>query len=268
MLLSIEPASVRQAAVLQIHVNVPDPVHVGFSGQVGVHAADAEVLRVNLHFTVQGGGSDQFLGVEAEDVGFSSFHLQAVHQEVIVIDVGTFRRRIGNDQVENADVVLVEIGLQEVGARELAQGVVVFQAGDAAGAHDFAVEGRVLGVIYVRQVLRNEGRNEGAAGNGRCVGIFADKADALVQGADAHDFLQVLDVEFNLGIQAGIPVRGVVRIVHFPAAVQLAEDALDVAVVRLHQSGVELLGVLPEAEVYFLEGPLADGDGQAFIADE
>ena len=83
-LFPVEPASVRETAVLDFKVDMPNPVHVGLSGKVGMYAADAEILRVNLHLAVQGGGGDQFLGMEAKDVGFASLYVQAVHQEIVV----------------------------------------------------------------------------------------------------------------------------------------------------------------------------------------
>ena len=123
-------------------------------------------------------------------------------------------------------------------------------------------------MVYIGNVLRNKGRDEGAAGDGGSVGIFLHKADIPVQGLDAHEFFQVLDIELNLGIQTGVPVRRIVGVVDGEAAVQLAKDALDVTVVRLDQGGIELLGVLLEAEIDFLERARAHGKGQAFIADE
>ena len=123
-------------------------------------------------------------------------------------------------------------------------------------------------MVNVRKVLRDEGRDVGASGDGGSVGVIPDEADAPVEGADAQELFQVLDIEFNLGIQAGVPVRGVVRVVDGQAAVQFAQDALDVAVVRLYQGGIQLRVVLFQAEVNLLEGALAYGNGQAFIADE
>ena len=92
--------------------------------------------------------------MEAQDVGFSAFYLQAVHQEIVVVDIGRCCSRIGNDQIENADVTLVKIGLKQIGTGELPDGVVVFQAGDTACPHHLPPEGRVLGMVYVRNILR------------------------------------------------------------------------------------------------------------------
>ena len=86
--LPVEPASVFRPPVFHVYVDVADPVDVGRRGQLHMGGTDAEVLGVNLHFPVENGGGDQALGVEAEDVSLASFHLQAVHQEVIVEDMG------------------------------------------------------------------------------------------------------------------------------------------------------------------------------------
>ena len=59
VLFSVEPAAVGQSPVLDIHVDVADPVHVGGLGQLGVHRTDAEVFCINLHLAVQHGRSDQ-----------------------------------------------------------------------------------------------------------------------------------------------------------------------------------------------------------------
>ena len=123
-------------------------------------------------------------------------------------------------------------------------------------------------MIYVGEVLRDKGWNIGTARDGGSVRIFPYKADVPVQGAEAHEFFQVLDIELDFGIQAGVPVRCVVRVVDGQAVIQFTEDALDVSVVRLYQRCIQLFGVLMQAEVDFLEGTLAYGIRKAFIADE
>ena len=46
---------------------------------------DGEIFRIDMHLSVQDGGGDERLGMEAEGIGLPSFHLEAVH-EIIVIE--------------------------------------------------------------------------------------------------------------------------------------------------------------------------------------
>ena len=50
-----EPVSVFRPAVFDVHVDVPDPVHVGLGGKGGVDGLDGELLRIDLHLPVQDG---------------------------------------------------------------------------------------------------------------------------------------------------------------------------------------------------------------------
>ena len=109
-------------------------------------AADAKVLGVYEHFTVHSGGGDQLLGMEAQDVCFAAFHLQTVHQEVVVEYLGRCRYGVGNFQAEHGQGVLIEIGVEDVGAGELAQGVFLVKTGDPVGQYLLPVCLAVLGV--------------------------------------------------------------------------------------------------------------------------
>ena len=233
-----------------------------------MHRADTKVFRINLHFSVKYGGSDQSLGVEAQRIGLPALYLEAVHQVIIVENVGRRGRRAGNVQVENADVILVEIGLQEVAAGELAQDVVLFEAGNAVGSHHFPLEGGVRGMVHVRQGLRDHHGDEGLAGDGRCIGIVFHKAQIAFHKAPVQDVLHIGGIHLQLGVESGLPGFRVVRIIFLPGLVNLPEDGLDIPVVRLHYGCVQEIRVCLEPEVEFIERAGCYGDGKAFVAND
>ena len=107
----------------------------------------------------QDGGGHERLGVEAEGVGLAAFHLEAVHEVIVVESVSECACGGWNVQVENRDLTAVEVGFQQIGARELTEDVVLLQAGDPARLDDFLVHVGVQGMVLPRNRLGNHDGN-------------------------------------------------------------------------------------------------------------
>ena len=206
--------------------------------------------------------------METQHIGFAAFHLQGIYQEEIVEDLGACGYRVRDVQVEELYAGFEEVGPQKMGSRVLSQYVFQLEAGHVAVTHHLPLEGRILAMVHVGDILGDEGGNEGLSGNGRCVRIFFHEAYVAVYETDIHQAVHLGGVQFNLTVQAAAPVGGVVRVVYGEVLADFPENGADVAVIRLYIGGVQLSGVWPEGKINLRERALLDFHGKAFVADD
>ena len=111
--------------------------------------ADAEILRINVQFPVEGRRGNAPLGMEAQAVALAPVQIQAVDQVIIVerMPVGGSRRR--HVEVEQGDGALVEIGFEQVRPRILAHEVIRINARDAVGQDHLLLERRIARMILL-----------------------------------------------------------------------------------------------------------------------
>ena len=146
--------------------------------------------------------------MEAEGVGLPAFHLEAVHEVIVVKRVSECARGRRDIQVENRDLTAVEVGFQQVRARELAENVVLLQAGDPARLDDFLVHFGLAGMIFPRDGLGNHDGDIGLARHGRGIPVVEDEIQVSLEEGLLDDVLRLGGVQFDLAVQAGLPGVG------------------------------------------------------------
>ena len=247
---------------------MPDPVHVGLRGQGGVDRPDGEIFRIDIHLSVQDGGGHERLGVEAEGVGLAAVHLEAVHKVIVVERVPEGACGGGYIQVENRDLTAVEVGFQQIRARELTENVILLEAGDPARLDDFLVHIGVQRVVFPRDRFGNHDGNVGLARHGGSVPVVHDEAQMPLQEGLLDDVLRLGGVHLDLAVQAGLPRIGQFRVMPFPGLVQAVQDGPDIAVVRLDQGGLQLPQVLFQHEIDLREGAFGNLLGFSLVSDQ
>ena len=193
--------------------------------------------------------------MEAYLVGFASLHVEAVHQEIVVVGPAARGERAGEAHVEQVDEVVVEVHVAVHAARELRHGFAVLHARDAAGADHLARELRRAAVVKLRGRFGDHGRKVGGAGERRGVHVAEYESEVALQPLAAERGAEVRQVELHLGIgraAVGVVVLGIVL---RPAADDLFENRVGRVVARGDDdlSDVEAHGV--EGEVYLAECP-------------
>ena len=206
--------------------------------------------------------------METERIGLPAVHLQGIHQEEVVERMSRRARRGRDIQVEDADLIPVEVGFQEVRAGELAEDVVLFEAGDPASFDDFLVHGGLQRMVFPRRRLRDHDRNIGSAGDGRGVPVIQDESQRVLEESLVNEVLGMGGVQLDLAVQTGLPGLGQFGIVLRPGAVDPVQDGPEVAVVRLDEGRLELPHIFVQQEVDLREGTFGNRHRLGFVPNQ
>ena len=258
-----EPGSVLPAGVGAVHGEVPDPVDIGGGGQPAVDGMDGEVFRVDFHPALEGRGGDQFLRDEGDGIGFPAGEGQAVHQAVVIEEVAGGTGRGGDADVEHGNDVPVEVHPEGGGAGELAEDVLLVQAGDAAGLENFLVHGGFPAVVPVEDRFGEQDRD--VAVEGRGVLHVRDQFAPLAEDGLADDVVHIGEGELHLAVDIGLPGVPAFRVMFRAAGLQVVQDGTEL---QLFPLAAEDHAVRGQLEVHFRVGPCLDREGKHLVADD
>ena len=238
----VEPGGILEAGVFRVDDDVPQPVHVPAPHHLRVNGAQRKIPRVHEHFPVEGGRRNAPLGVIADLVGLPGVHLQGVDDVIIIEEQAPRLDGRGKFHVEGIDERIVEIDLQVHTAGELRQQVRVrIDAGNPVGDNLLPVHLGIAGVAAPRHRLGNHHRQVRHAGNRRCVHIIEHEAEFLLEALALEPFLGPRQVQFYFIIDVAGIARPHLRIVPVTVGLDARQQALDFAVVRLHDDAFDLV---------------------------
>ena len=123
-------------------------------------------------------------------------------------------------------------------------------------------------MVFPGRRLRDHDRNVGSAGDGRGVPVIQDESQRVLEESLVNEVLGMGGVQLDLAVQAGLPGLGQLGVVFRPGPVDPLQDGPQVAVVRLHQSRLELPQIFVQQEVDLREGSLGNRHGLGFVADQ
>ena len=232
----VEPDPGRVRPVLHRDGEGADPIDVRALMQHSPEGAQGVIRRVDVHLAVEYGRRNELFGMETEMVGLAVVHREAVDEVVIVEDRSPGHHRGGNLQAEGVDIALVEVGFQVHGARELEQGRLRIEAGDAAGRDDLPVERRLPDVVAPAVRLGKQG---GQAALILFVDIVQDKTQVLAYEPVVQIVRRVGQVEPVLSVYVAAVSRPRFGIMPFPVLVDFPEEPPHVPVVRFHAGGLQ-----------------------------
>ena len=212
--------------------------------------------------------SDQRLGMEAQAIGLPAFDHQAVHQVVVVERMAGGCDGGGKVEIEKREGVLVEVGLEQVLARELGQKVVRVHAGDPVGLDDLFVHRRVVAVVEGRLGFGQQDGIVLGAGDGRGVLARFHRGQGFPEQREVDQSFGVGGVQFHAGIERNAPGRIAEGIVPVPSLVQLLQEPPDAFVVGFDDRPRQFGRILLQREVHFLENPGRNLFHDGMIADQ
>ena len=141
-------------------------------------------------------------------------------------------------------------------------------AGDAVGKHGLAVGLRVGSMAPLYDRLRNHSRQVGHAADHGRIHIIEHEAEVLEEALVSQLLLGMRQVELHLVVHLALEMRAQVGVVAGAVLVDVGEEALDLAVVGLHEGAVEAVVRQAHLEIDLRKGSVLYGNFQGIVAEK
>ena len=171
--------------------------------------------------------------------------------------------RGGNADVEHRDDVPVEVHPQGGAPGELAEDVLLVQAGNAAGFEHFLVHGGLLAVIPVENRFGKQDRNVAVEGGG--IIHVRDQLAPFAEDGLSDDVVHIGEGELHLAVDVGLPGVLALRIMLRAAGLQVVQDGTEL---QLFPFSAENLSVRKQREIDLGVGAFLDGEGGLHVSDD